>query len=89
MLINILTRRATPSAVRLLCLENIFNKHYARNIPPSCFSYLQQTRLKYTPNKGVKGVRNRKHQYEAKDKLENADTDVKEDFEQEVNLDDR
>lgn len=87
MLLNISTKRISFVA-RSLCINN-FNKDFARFITPSCSSHLQQTRLKYTQNKGVKGLRNRKYQYEAREKLENAETGGKEDFDQMVNLEDR
>lgn len=48
-------------------------------------------RLKYTQNKGVKGLRNRKNQYESKEKLNEGDIEElqNDDINNTLNLEDR
>ncbi|XP_065361177.1 putative GTP-binding protein 6 [Calliphora vicina] len=91
MFFNLITKRTTSFAVRCLSLNSIFIQTTVKHFPEptNCVLHHQQYRLKYTQNKGVKGLRNRKHQYEAKEKQENAEDDELNDvFQQTLNLED-
>lgn len=88
MFFNLITKRTTSIAVRCLSLNSSFIQATVKHFPePTNFVLHQQNRLKYTQNKGVKGLRNRKHQYEAKEKQENDEDD--DEFQQTLNLEDR
>lgn len=82
--------------VRCLSFNSIYGQGSVLNFPAlstrnwDLYNQQQQQRLKYTQHKGVKGLRNRKHQYEAKEKEENeAAEEMGEEFQQTLNLEDR
>lgn len=83
-------------ANRLMSLRSISVQRFLLNPYGTCYTpiacSLQCVRFKYTPNKGVQGIRNRKSQFESNaNQQENEDSEDQEneEFGQSLNLDDR
>lgn len=76
--------------VRTMSLQSLYNCQKYQRIFPSSIAY-PLFRHKYTLNKGVKGIRNRKSHYEAaadedKDEEENKDNGL---WSKDLNMDDK
>ncbi|KNC24666.1 hypothetical protein FF38_13565 [Lucilia cuprina] len=90
MFLNLVAKRTSSSLfVRCLSLNSFSLSTILKHFPQQQQQHQQQQRFKYTQNKGVKGLRNRKHQYEAKEKQENAEEmDHSDEFQPSLNLED-
>ncbi|XP_037814243.1 putative GTP-binding protein 6 [Lucilia sericata] len=87
MFFNLIAKRTSSALfVRCLSLNSLSLPTTLKHFPQQ---HQQQKRFKYTQNKGVKGLRNRKHQYETKEKQENnEEMELHDEFQQSLNLED-